>query len=134
VYHVHDETWKQVLNRFEREGAALAEIMPETGLSLLDFFECTVRSIAKDCYAATRQQSLFQNLSSIVMFRTLQYWGSYRGTRFARSLATLRRKAYFHPDRHLERTSGNNHENNRVAADEGAQQQSPEQEFPNPGG
>ncbi len=132
VYHIHDESWKQVLNRFEREGAALTEIMPETGLSLLDFFECTARSIAKDCYAAVRQRSLFQNLFSIVMFRTLQYWGSYRGTRFARMVATMRRKAYFHPDRHFERPSEKHHEDNRLVANEGAQQQSAKQELPSP--
>jgi len=124
VYHIHDESWLQVRNRFEREGAALAEIMPETGLSFLDFMECTVRSIAKDCYAAVRQRVLLQHLISITIFRTLQYWGSYRGTRFARSVASMRRKAYFHPDRHLDRASEKNHEEHRLAADESPQQQS----------
>ncbi len=134
VHHIHDESWQQVRNRFEREGAALAEIMPESGLSFVDFVECTVRSIAKDSYAAVRQGVLVQHLFSIIMFRTLQYWGSYRGTRFARSVAKMRRKAYFHPDRHLDRASEKNHEDHRLAADEGPQQQSAGQELSNPRG
>ena len=134
VNHIHDESWKQVRNRFEREGAALAEIMPETGLSFIDFIECTVRSIAKDYYAAARQRVLVKHGLSIALFRTLQYWGSYRGTRFARIVATMRRKAYFHPDRHFAKPSEKNHEDNRLAADESSQQQSAGQKLSNPRG
>jgi glycosyltransferase involved in cell wall biosynthesis len=122
VYHIHDESWRQVLNRFEREGAALTEIMPESGLSLFDFFECTARSIAKDSYAALRQGVLLRNLLDIVSFRTLQYWGSYRGTRFARMVAAMRRKTYFHPDKHFEQQGPLGHDRHRTTANESAQQ------------
>jgi glycosyltransferase involved in cell wall biosynthesis len=106
VHHIHDETWAQVRNRYEREGAALVEIMPEAGLSFLDFLECTARSIAKDSYAALREGALLRELPGIVMFRTVQYWGSYRGTSYARMVASMRRKAYFHPDRQFEKKAG----------------------------
>lgn len=106
VHHIHDETWAQVRNRYEREGAALLEIMPEAGLSFFDFLECTARSIAKDSYAALRQGVLLRELPEIVMFRTLQFWGSYRGTSYARMVASMRRKAYFHPDRQFEKKAG----------------------------
>jgi rhamnosyltransferase len=130
VYHIHDETWAQVLNRFEREGAALTEIMPESGLSFLDFVECTVRSIAKDSYAAIRQRVLLKNLFEILVFRTLQYWGSYRGTRFARMVAAMRRKTYFHPDKHFERQGTPFHEGHRTASHESPQQPGAREELP----
>ncbi len=122
VFHIHDETWKQVLNRYEREAAALTEIMPESGLSFFDFIECTFRSIAKDCYAASRQSVLLENLKDILVFRTLQYWGSYRGTRFARMVAAMRRKTYFHPDKHFEKQDFQPYESHRTAAHESPQQ------------
>jgi len=134
VYHVHDETWQQVHNRYEREGAALTEIMPESGLSLLDFFECTARSIYRDSIAAIKQGRFRDNALDILAFRTLQYWGSYRGTRFARMVATMRRKTYFHPDKHFERQGTPNHERHRADTDESTQQQGPRKELsPNRG-
>ena len=36
VFHIHDETWQQVKNRYEREAIALQEIMPEVQLSFID--------------------------------------------------------------------------------------------------
>ncbi len=103
VYHIHDERWGQVRNRYEREGMALARIMPEAGMNLLEFVECTARSVAKDAYAALRQGCLIDNLTSIICFRTMQYWGSYRGTRLARALAKANRRSYFYPDKHFEK-------------------------------
>ncbi len=103
VYHIHDESWSQVRNRYEREGIALADIMPEASLSFIDFITVTARSIAKDSYAALRQQVFMRNVTSIFLFRTLQYWGSYRGTRIARLIASSKRKSYFYPDRHFEK-------------------------------
>lgn len=134
VYHIHNESWRQVLNRFEREAAALAEIMPESGLSFLDFIECTARSILKDSYAAARQRAFLKNAFDIVAFRTLQYWGSFRGTRYARMVATMRRKTYFHPDKHFEQQGTPKHEGNRATTHEGAQQQGSRKELPGNGG
>lgn len=129
VYHIHDETWRQVLNRYEREAAALAEIMPESGLSFLDFIECTLRSILKDSYAALRQGVFLRNATDICIFRTLQYWGSFRGTRYARMVARMRRKTYFHPDKHFERQGTISDEGDRAPAHEGTQQPGSGQEL-----
>jgi glycosyltransferase involved in cell wall biosynthesis len=129
VYHIHDESWEHVLNRFEREGAALTEIMPESGLSFLDFIECTTRSIVKDSYAALKQKVFLANFTDICIFRTLQYWGSYRGTRFARMVAAMRRKTYFHPDKHFEKQGAPTHEGHRTPTHESPQQQGPRQEL-----
>lgn len=129
VYHIHDETWGQVLNRYEREAAALAEIMPESGLSFLDFIECTLRSVLKDSYAALRQRVFLKNAVDIVLFRTLQYWGSFRGTRYARMVARMRRKTYFHPDKHFEKQGSPTDEGDRAIANEGTQQPGSREKF-----
>ncbi len=133
VYHIHEESWGQVLNRYEREAAALAEIMPESGLSFLDFLECTFRSILKDSYAALRQGVFLKHAIDIWTFRTLQYWGSFRGTRYARMVATMRRKTYFHPDKHFERQGTMKDEGDRAPADEGSQQPGSRQKLQNDG-
>lgn len=38
VYHIHDESWRQVRIRYEREAYALHQIMPEVNFTLADFF------------------------------------------------------------------------------------------------
>lgn len=121
VYHIHDESWAQVRNRYEREGIALADIMPEASLGFIDFLKVTLRSIAKDSYAALRERKFPQELPSILAFRTMQYWGSYRGTRIARLLASKRSKSYFYPDQHFEKPLETKNEHNSVVADEGTQ-------------
>jgi GT2 family glycosyltransferase len=121
VYHIHDETWAQVKNRYEREGIALVGIMPEAALSLLDFIKVTFRSVSKDSYAALRSGRFLKSAVSILVFRTLQYWGSYCGTRLARQIAAAKRKSYFYPDRHFEKPLETKDESSRTVADESPQ-------------
>ena len=125
VRHIHDESWVQVKNRYEREAIALLDIMPEASLSFFDFLRITLRSIAKDALAAMRAGVLTRNIKAIVQFRTNQFWGSYKGTRIARSIAASRRKSYFYPDRHFEKPLEREYESNRAASHESAQQQGP---------
>ncbi|MEM6708321.1 MAG: glycosyltransferase [Pseudomonadota bacterium] len=121
VYHIHDESWHQVRNRYEREGMALAGIMPEAAMTFVEFVECTVRSVLKDSYAAMQRRALLAKLPSIVAFRFMQYWGSYRGTRLARHVARAKRRSYFYPDQHLEHQQPREtHAANRTTANERA--------------
>ena len=122
VYHIHDESWRHVRNRYEREAVALGSIIPEARMSFLDFLGCTFTAIARDTLAAGRERRVLRELRSIVLFRINQYLGSYRGSRMARSLSRMHTRAYFHPHHKFERVKHVNYEGYRSLADESAQQ------------
>jgi hypothetical protein len=97
VYHVHDESWSQVKNRFEREAIALQHIMPEIHLSFLDFLHYLVSSIVLDSGAALRERAFVRQFPDIVAYRLAQYWGGYRGNHIHRQLSRGRKERYFYP-------------------------------------
>jgi hypothetical protein len=121
VYHIHDERWAQILNRFEREAVALAEIMPDAVMGRRDLVMCYIRSVMKDAYAAFNAKVLREKLIEILLYRACQYWGSYRGTSLARKISRLKTKSYFYPDMHFEKPKKANYEGSRSASNEAAQ-------------
>jgi rhamnosyltransferase len=97
VIHVHHETPGGVLNRYRREGMAFKRIYPEAHFNLYDFFRNTLASIGFDLLHAFRQRLFWPSLSSIVWFRTAQFWGTYKGYRLSSQLTPeLRQTFYYH--------------------------------------
>ena len=94
---MHDESWHQVRMRYEREAIALQGILPEVHVYFTDFVRYLLSSIAVDMKAATAQRALFANLFDIVMFRSMQYWGAYRGNHIHRELSRSMKEEYFYP-------------------------------------
>ncbi len=97
VYHIHDESWMQIKIRYEREAIALQKIMPEVRMNILDMFHFIVASILKDIGIAIHQGVFVRELPSILMFRVLQYYGSYKGSRLCRKLSYEAKIKYFYP-------------------------------------
>ncbi len=97
VYHIHEETWSNVKNRFEREAIALQFIMPEVHVTLLDFMRYLSSSLLFDYAAALQEKAFMNNVSDIFKYRLAQYWGSYRGNHFHRQLSKQQKERYFYP-------------------------------------
>ena len=97
VFHIHDETWKQVRTRYEREALALQKILPEVHLTKFDVLKFFVAGVAKDMRAALSQTALMGNFASIIMFRWAQYYGAYIGNRSVRDLSRKVKNRYFYP-------------------------------------
>lgn len=97
VYHLHEETWTHIKNRFEREAMAMQHIMPEVHLSLADFLRYAFSSILLDFGAALQSRQFLKFAPEIVMYRIAQYWGSYRGNHYHRKLSRERKERYFYP-------------------------------------
>lgn len=97
VYHLHEETWVRIKNRFEREAIALQHIMPEVHLSLADFLRYATSSILLDLGASVQSKQFLKYAPEIVMYRISQYWGSYRGNHYHRKLSRQRKERYFYP-------------------------------------
>tara|TARA_B100001057_G_scaffold500990_1_gene619512 strand:- start:2561 stop:3466 length:906 start_codon:yes stop_codon:yes gene_type:complete len=99
VFHIHNETWKQTRRRYERESFALQEIMPELRMSLWDMWRYIFVGIKSDFLAAIKKKSFFNNFLPIILFRTAQYFGSYRGNKLNKQISDSRKEAYFYPKR-----------------------------------
>jgi rhamnosyltransferase len=107
VYHIHEESWRQVRLRYEREAIALQSIMPEVHFSLGDFFRFLTAGIFSDFSHALKEKQFFHKCGEIVAFRCMQYWGAYKGNHEHRKLSYQKKHSYFYP-RHLGNTTDGN--------------------------
>lgn len=97
VYHIHDETWLQVKHRYEREAIALQKIMPELTVSFFDTLHFVLVGVFSDIRIALHQKVFFKELSSIILFRVMQYYGAYKGNHNCRKLSHKAKMKYFYP-------------------------------------
>lgn len=97
VVHLHQESWHKVRMRFEREAIALQRIMPGVHVSPLDFLRYFTSAVALDFASAWRRGELVARVREIVMFRLMQYWGTFRGNREHRRLSAQAKEEYFYP-------------------------------------
>jgi rhamnosyltransferase len=97
VYHIHDESWDQVRNRYERESIALQDIVPELQLSKKDVLRYFLIGVIKDFRAAINNKSLTKNAKSIILFRWAQYMGAYAGNHHIRKISQELKDKYFYP-------------------------------------
>ena len=97
VHHLHDESWRQVKRRFEREAIALQRIMPEVHLGAIDILRYAVSAILLDWGAALQEKKLRRVFSDIVLYRLCQFWGAYRGNQVHRQLSRATKERYYYP-------------------------------------
>jgi len=97
VHHLHDESWRSVGNRFEREAIALQSIMPQVHLSLGDFFRYWASACFMDLGAAMQERRALRCAWQIVAYRFMQFRGSYRGNHEHRKLSQAMKERYFYP-------------------------------------
>ena len=97
VYHIHDETWQQIKNRYERESIALQNIMPEVEISFFDMIHFILVGVFQDMRAAMLAKVFVKEFISIICFRSVQFYGSYRGNHAVRKLSRKKKLTYFYP-------------------------------------
>ena len=97
VFHIHDEGWRKLRRRYEREAIALQRIMPEVHISFLDFLRYSASAVLLDMGAALGEKVLLKNFPEIVMFRLTQFWGAYQGNHERRMMSRELKEKYFFP-------------------------------------
>lgn len=97
VYHIHEETYRQVRRRYYREALTLREIMPEVHFHFLDFVRFFSVGVLHDLSVALKERRMFQELPGIFNFRMMQYWGTYRGHNEHRVLSRAQKESYYYP-------------------------------------
>jgi len=97
VYHLHDETWRQVKWRYEREAIALQRIMPEVQVHAVDAIRYATSGMFLDMGAALQEGRFHKEAIDIMRFRTMQYFGAFRGNHEHRKLSRQQKEHYFYP-------------------------------------
>lgn len=117
VEHIHEENWKRIKVRYEREAVALAEIEPYLNLNILQaikMFLMAVNSDLRHCESYSAQRIL-----QIILYRGCQYWGSYVGSRASKLRITRMKREYFYPKAtHDVVKLGERYEHDSASADE----------------
>ncbi|MEJ7590772.1 MAG: glycosyltransferase family A protein [Planctomycetaceae bacterium] len=104
IVHVHDEPWAGVCNRYLREAMALKRIFPHEQFYWWDFTRLFIANAAADSFSAWRDGVLWHHWKSILMFRLMQFWGTYRGFKSRGGLTgKLRRRLYYPPEKRGEK-------------------------------
>lgn len=99
IVHVHEETPARIKNRYRREAIALKIIYPSEQFSFFSFIRLTLANIISDSFHSIHDRQLFRQIGSIVMFRYMQFWGTYLGYSQNRYLnETLRKRLYYPND------------------------------------
>jgi len=97
IIHVHEETWRQIYNRYRREALALKHIYPHTRFTLWDFLRLWWSNVWHD-WAEARHQGLFRKVwKEVLLFRFWQFWGTYQGHRLEGPLTAQLRRTFYYP-------------------------------------
>jgi glycosyltransferase involved in cell wall biosynthesis len=97
VFHIHEESFKQIRRRYYREALTLREIMPEVHFHFGDFVRYVAAGVFHDFSEALSARRFWSAAPEIVMFRLMQYWGNYRGHNEHRVLSRAQKESYYYP-------------------------------------
>jgi GT2 family glycosyltransferase len=97
VVHLHDETIRQIANRYRREAIAHRRIFQDQELRLREAVRLAVSNIASDYGVARRERVLLANLAGIPAFRSAQFWGAYQGFRQRGPVTDELRRHFYYP-------------------------------------
>lgn len=98
IIHVHDETSREVFNRYRREAIAHKQIMDDQEFDFTDFLWTFLSNTVTDYRAASREGKLLDNIVGIPQFRLMQFWGTYRGFTADEDVSERLRRRFFYPD------------------------------------
>jgi len=97
IIHLHDEGPVQVYNRYRRESIAMKQILPNSHFSLWNFFRLWTSTTISDILQS-RRDGVFQTyLRSILWFRLMQYWGTYRGYHYSGQIDHHLHQTFYYP-------------------------------------
>lgn len=96
MVHVHEETPRRIHNRYYREALAFKLIFPEEVFGFRDLLRLMTQSMIGDMRVARRDGAFLAEALDIIIFRAMQYTGTYRGFRHHGKLASdLKRRLYY---------------------------------------
>lgn len=75
ICHIHDETYRQIYNRFKRESIAHKTIFPDHPFNARKAFITYLYMIIRDIYFGFSQKKPFKNIMTVFPYRISEYLG-----------------------------------------------------------
>lgn len=97
IIHIHEESPEKIFRRYEREAIALRRVFPDSHLTPLEMVRFIVRGIALDMRAAMRAGRFWRALPDVVMFRVMQYWGTFAGMHYRSPVTHELMRRFYYP-------------------------------------
>lgn len=98
VIHVHNETTRQIFNRYRREALAMKRTFPQEKFSLWDFFRLVTVNSINDIYHSLHDNVFWDNFANIIAFRIMQFWGTYMGYARRGPITHQLRQTFYYPN------------------------------------
>jgi glycosyltransferase involved in cell wall biosynthesis len=118
IVHVHDETPREIFNRYRRESYAQTQIFPDREFTFVDFVKLTMSHVLKDYRTAVSEDEFVSNLVVIPQFRVLQFLGTYWGFQKEGPIPDSLWQRFYYPDRNSYPSQSNDNGENRSEGDE----------------
>ncbi len=103
VIHVHNETYKRIYNRYRREAIAYKQIFPHEHFNLIDFIRLFGQNVVSDLYHALNDGVIWSQLKSILAFRLVQFWGTYKGFNMHGAVSGDLKHTFYYPNEYKHR-------------------------------
>jgi hypothetical protein len=97
IVHLHEDSPRGVYNRYRREAMAFKRIFPSEKFGFFNFIQLFLSNVYTDSTAASREKKFFSEFGSILWFRFMQFWGTYRGYRQSGTLTQELRQTFYYP-------------------------------------
>jgi glycosyltransferase involved in cell wall biosynthesis len=98
VIHVHNETVERIYNRYRREAMALKRIFPQEQFSLYDFTKMYTSNVISDAFHAWHDRMFMRSIGGILVFRLMQFLGTYRGFSQHVAVTSELKKTFYYPN------------------------------------
>ena len=93
----------QVFNRYKREAIALKQILPNSTFTFGLFLRQWLGNALYDLNQARREKVIVKQFGSILLFRLMQYYGTYRGYHYAGKIDQQLHHSFYYPPDILEK-------------------------------
>lgn len=97
IVHVHQETARRIYNRYRREAMALARIQPEVRFRISDLLRLVTSNVVSDLAHALHERCFWSNAIDVATFRSMQFWGTYRGFSQPESVTLELKRRFYYP-------------------------------------
>jgi rhamnosyltransferase len=97
ITHVHEETYRQIHNRYKREAVAMKQILPQSQFTLRNMFGMVLHTVLSDASQARREGVLFRQLLDIFRYRLVQYYGTWQGYRYSGKIDQGLHSRFYYP-------------------------------------
>lgn len=98
VTHLHDETFRQIFNRYRREAIALKSIFPDESFELFDFIHFLLFNTINDIRAYFSHEKGDKTIWEIPLFRLMQFFGTYRGFKEYGAITSQLKQTFYYPN------------------------------------